>query len=59
MTGRFHIPRTSVNDGVAAHIWVGGVLSAMILTLFVIPSGHAMWQWWKERSEFSEQESQR
>ncbi|MBX3301506.1 MAG: hypothetical protein KF693_04760 [Nitrospira sp.] len=34
-------------------MWVGGVLSAMILTLFVIPSDYDVWQWWKERAEFS------
>ncbi|TKS61211.1 MAG: cation transporter [Nitrospira sp.] len=28
---------------------VGGVFSAMILTLFVIPSVYVMWRWWKER----------
>ena len=30
---------------------VGGVFSAMILTLFVIPSIYVMWRWWKERPE--------
>ena len=29
---------------------VGGVFSAMILTLFVIPPVYVMWRWWKERS---------
>lgn len=28
---------------------VGGVLSAMILTLFVIPAVYVMWRWWKEQ----------
>lgn len=28
---------------------VGGVFSAMILTLFVIPPVYVMWRWWKER----------
>jgi Cu(I)/Ag(I) efflux system membrane protein CusA/SilA len=27
---------------------VGGVFSAMILTLFVIPPVYVMWRWWKE-----------
>ncbi|MDH5640769.1 MAG: CusA/CzcA family heavy metal efflux RND transporter, partial [Nitrospira sp.] len=30
---------------------VGGVFSAMILTLFVIPSIYVIWRWWKERRE--------
>ncbi|MGQ0666371.1 MAG: efflux RND transporter permease subunit [Nitrospiraceae bacterium] len=30
---------------------VGGVFSAMILTLFVVPSVYVMWRWWKERRE--------
>jgi Cu(I)/Ag(I) efflux system membrane protein CusA/SilA len=30
---------------------VGGVFSAMILTLFVIPPIYVMWRWWKERRE--------
>ncbi|MBI5672204.1 MAG: efflux RND transporter permease subunit [Nitrospirae bacterium] len=30
---------------------VGGVFSAMILTLFVIPPVYVMWRWWKERAE--------
>lgn len=30
---------------------VGGVMSAMILTLFVIPSIYVIWRWWKERPE--------
>ena len=30
---------------------VGGVFSAMILTLFVIPPVYVMWRWWKERRE--------
>jgi Cu(I)/Ag(I) efflux system membrane protein CusA/SilA len=29
---------------------VGGVFSAMILTLFVIPAVYVMWRWWKERA---------
>jgi Cu(I)/Ag(I) efflux system membrane protein CusA/SilA len=28
---------------------VGGVFSAMILTLFVIPPVYVMWRWWRER----------
>ncbi len=28
---------------------VGGVLSAMLLTLFVIPTIYVMWRWWKEQ----------
>ncbi|HXV67842.1 MAG TPA: CusA/CzcA family heavy metal efflux RND transporter, partial [Nitrospira sp.] len=28
---------------------VGGVLSAMVLTLLVIPSVYVMWWWWKEQ----------
>lgn len=28
---------------------VGGVFSAMILTLFVIPPVYVMWRWWKEQ----------
>jgi Cu(I)/Ag(I) efflux system membrane protein CusA/SilA len=28
---------------------VGGVFSAMMLTLFVIPPVYVMWRWWKER----------
>ena len=28
---------------------VGGVFSAMMLTLFVIPPIYVMWRWWKER----------
>lgn len=28
---------------------VGGVFSAMILTLFVIPPVYVIWRWWKER----------
>jgi Cu(I)/Ag(I) efflux system membrane protein CusA/SilA len=27
---------------------VGGVFSAMILTLFVVPSVYVMWRWWTE-----------
>jgi Cu(I)/Ag(I) efflux system membrane protein CusA/SilA len=30
---------------------VGGVFSAMILTLFVIPPLYVMWRWWKEQRE--------
>lgn len=30
---------------------VGGVFSAMILTLFVIPPVYVMWRWWRERGE--------
>jgi Cu(I)/Ag(I) efflux system membrane protein CusA/SilA len=30
---------------------VGGVCSAMLLTLFVIPAVYVLWRWWKERSE--------
>ena len=30
---------------------VGGVFSAMILTLFVIPPVYVMWRWWKEERE--------
>jgi len=30
---------------------VGGVFSAMILTLFVIPPVYVMWWWWKERKQ--------
>jgi copper/silver efflux system protein len=30
---------------------IGGVFSAMILTLFVIPPVYVMWRWWKERPE--------
>ncbi|OGW67183.1 MAG: cation transporter [Nitrospirae bacterium RIFCSPLOWO2_02_FULL_62_14] len=30
---------------------VGGVLSAMLLTLFVIPAVYVIWRWWKERKE--------
>ncbi|MDH5668285.1 MAG: CusA/CzcA family heavy metal efflux RND transporter [Nitrospira sp.] len=30
---------------------VGGVFSAMILTLFVIPSVYVIWRWWKEQRE--------
>ena len=30
---------------------VGGVFSAMILTLFVIPSIYVMWRWWKTQQE--------
>jgi Cu(I)/Ag(I) efflux system membrane protein CusA/SilA len=30
---------------------VGGVFSAMILTLFVIPPIYATWRWWEERNE--------
>jgi Cu(I)/Ag(I) efflux system membrane protein CusA/SilA len=30
---------------------VGGVFSAMILTLFVIPPVYVMWRWRKERQE--------
>ena len=30
---------------------IGGVFSAMILTLFVIPPIYVMWRWWKERKE--------
>ena len=30
---------------------IGGVFSAMILTLFVIPPVYVMWRWWKERKE--------
>ena len=32
---------------------VGGVFSAMILTLFVIPAMYVTWRWWKERRESS------
>ena len=28
---------------------IGGVFSAMVLTLFVIPPVYVMWRWWKER----------
>lgn len=28
---------------------VGGVFSAMVLTLFVIPPVYVIWRWWKER----------
>lgn len=28
--------------------WIGGVFSAMILTLFVIPPAYVMWRWWSE-----------
>ena len=34
---------------------VGGVFSAMILTLFVIPPVYVMWRWWKERKEAREE----
>jgi Cu(I)/Ag(I) efflux system membrane protein CusA/SilA len=30
---------------------VGGVFSAMILTLFVIPPVYVMWRWWREHGE--------
>ncbi|MBH0200245.1 MAG: efflux RND transporter permease subunit [Nitrospira sp.] len=30
---------------------VGGVFSAMILTLFVIPPVYVMWRWWQERRQ--------
>ncbi len=30
---------------------VGGVFSAMLLTLFVIPPVYVMWRWWKEQRE--------
>ena len=30
---------------------VGGVFSAMILTLLVVPSVYIMWRWWMERKE--------
>jgi Cu(I)/Ag(I) efflux system membrane protein CusA/SilA len=30
---------------------IGGVFSALILTLFVIPPIYVMWRWWKERKE--------
>ena len=30
---------------------VGGVFSAMMLTLFVIPPIYVVWRWWKERRE--------
>jgi len=30
---------------------VGGVLSAMLLTLFVIPAVYVIWRWSKERKE--------
>jgi Cu(I)/Ag(I) efflux system membrane protein CusA/SilA len=30
---------------------VGGVFSAMMLTLFVIPPTYVIWRWWKERRE--------
>lgn len=30
---------------------VGGVFSAMMLTLFVIPPLYVMWRWWEERQE--------
>jgi Cu(I)/Ag(I) efflux system membrane protein CusA/SilA len=30
---------------------IGGVFSAMILTLFVIPPVYVMWRWWTERRE--------
>ena len=33
---------------------VGGVFSAMMLTLFVIPPIYVMWRWWKERKEVQE-----
>ena len=32
---------------------VGGVLSAMLLTLFVIPTVYVTQHWWKERPEES------
>ncbi len=35
---------------------VGGVFSAMILTLFVIPPVYVMWRWWKEHQENSVRE---
>lgn len=34
---------------------VGGVFSAMLLTLFVIPPVYVMWRWWRERRENSGQ----
>ena len=30
---------------------VGGVFSAMILTLFVIPPVYVMWRWWSENKQ--------
>ena len=36
---------------------VGGVFSAMMLTLFVIPPIYVMWRWWKERREMPEKYS--
>jgi Cu(I)/Ag(I) efflux system membrane protein CusA/SilA len=30
---------------------IGGVFSAMILTLFVIPPVYVMWRWWREHGE--------
>lgn len=30
---------------------VGGVFSAMLLTLFVIPPIYVIWRWWKEQKE--------
>ena len=30
---------------------VGGVFSAMLLTLFVIPPVYVMWQWWRQQKE--------
>jgi Cu(I)/Ag(I) efflux system membrane protein CusA/SilA len=30
---------------------VGGVLSAMLLTLVVIPAVYVMWRWWMERKQ--------
>jgi Cu(I)/Ag(I) efflux system membrane protein CusA/SilA len=34
-----------------AALMVGGVCSAMLLTLFVIPSVYVLWRWWMERKE--------
>ncbi|MDH4082192.1 MAG: efflux RND transporter permease subunit, partial [Nitrospira sp.] len=36
---------------------VGGVASAMLLTLFVIPSVYVMWRWWMEGKEDSVRET--
>jgi len=32
---------------------VGGVLSAMLLTLVVIPAVYVLWRWWKERRDIT------
>ncbi len=36
---------------------VGGVFSAMTLTLFVIPSVYVLWRWWKEQRDSQIQEA--